>query len=219
VDRVEVPRADVEIDVDMENSESGVYLWGVRISRTGEDSWSPYYLPFVSWDALDGDEEAEVFTRFWTWMTDLRDATFAESRSFAAYCYSSAENTQMLRIAAQNSAGPGVDEVAEFVASPYWIDLHAVVKAQIVTGGGLGLKEVAPLAGFQWRDANPGGDQSMVWYDRAVHDSEPAIREEYRDRLLAYNEDDVEATERIRDWLDSATIDSISERMPEPKAD
>ena len=209
VDRVDMPRADVEIDVDMENGESGVYLWGVRVSRTGEEFSSPYYLPFVSWDPLDRDVEAQNFVRFWTWMTELRDATWAESRSFAAYCYSSAENTQMLRIASHSSAGPGVDDVAAFVTGPYWLDLHAVVKAQIITGDGLGLKKVAPLAGFEWRDDDPGGDQSMVWYWRAVHHPDPVVRGNNRARLLAYNEDDVEATAAIREWLSTARIPNI----------
>jgi len=101
--------------------------------------------------------------------------------------------------------------VAAFIAGPHWVDLHAVVKDRIITGGGLGLKRVAPLAGFAWRDDDPGGDQSMVWYDRAVNHPEPAVREENRARLLAYNEDDVEATAAIRTWLGSATIPSVSE--------
>ena len=217
VDRIDVPRADVEIDVDMENSESGVYLWGVRISRTGEPgAASPSYLPFVSWDTPGPDAEAEIFARFWTWMTDLREATLAGSRSFAAYCYSSAENNQMLRIAGQSSSGPTVSEVADFIAGPHWVDLHAVIKSQIITGGGLGLKRIAPLAGFTWRDEDPGGDQSMVWYGRAVNHPDPAVREENRARLLAYNEDDVEATAAIREWLDSASIPSVSEWTREP---
>ena len=201
----------------MENSESGVYLWGVRISRTGEPgAASPSYLPFVSWDTPDPDAEAEIFARFWTWMTELREATLARSRSFAAYCYSSAENNQMLRIAGQSSSAPTVSEVADFIAGPHWVDLHAVIKSQIITGGGLGLKRIAPLAGFTWRDEDPGGDQSMVWYDRAVNHPEPAVREENRARLLAYNEDDVEATAAIREWLDSASIPSVSEWTREP---
>ena len=61
------------------------------------------------------------------------------------------------------------------------------------------MKRVAPLAGFRWRDEDPGGDQSMVWYGRAVNHLDPGVREENRARILAYNEDDVEATAAIRE--------------------
>ena len=216
IDRIDVPRADVEIDVDMENSGSGVYLWGVRVSRTERTGVSPGYRPFVSWDPLDGDGEVEIFARFWTWMTGIRDATLAGSGTFAAYCYTSAENHQMLKIAGRTAAGPTPDEVGEFLAGPHWVDLYAVVSAQVITGGGLGLKKVAPLAGFRWRDDDPGGDQSMVWYDRAVHHPDPVVREENRARLLTYNEDDVRATAAVREWLDSATIGSVSAWTAEP---
>jgi predicted RecB family nuclease len=211
---VDVPRADVEVDVDMENSESGVYLWGVRVSRSVRSETVPGYLPFVRWDPLDDGIEADVFAGFWTWMIDLRDATTADGRTFAAYCYSSAENTQMLRIAVRAVTGPTVDEVRQFIASPQWVDLHTVVKSRLITGGGLGLKKVAPLAGFEWRDDDPGGDQSTVWYDRAVNHPDPAVREENRARLLAYNEDDVVATAVIRDWLSTTVFPSIVDAVP-----
>lgn len=57
------------------------------------------------------------------------------------------------------------------------------------------------MAGFQWRDEDPGGDQSTVWYERAVSHPDQGVREENRARLLAYNEDDVKATAAIREWL------------------
>ena len=90
----------------------GVYLWGVRIGRTGALRAGSPATCRSSWGALDPDAEAEIFSRFWTWMTELKMPPWRCPKSFAAYCYSSAENNQMLRIADQGSSGPTVSEVA-----------------------------------------------------------------------------------------------------------
>jgi len=208
VERIEVPRADVEVDVDMENGAAGVYLWGTWAAASGQEAG---YEPFVDWHLLDDHLEAEVFSRFWDWLKQLRSTTIGHGGTFAAYCYSSAENTQMRRIAASAVGGPSLDEVDSFIASCEWVDLYSVVRGQLLTATGLGLKEVAPLAGFHWRDHDPGGDQSMVWYQRAVGHPSHEVRQENRERLLAYNEDDVRATAAIRDWMKRADFEGIEE--------
>jgi predicted RecB family nuclease len=88
----------------------------------------------------------------------LRQTTIEQGSTFAAYCYSPAENTQMRRIAVGSDIKPSLDEVESFIARSEWVDLLAVVRGQLVTGTGLGLKQVAPIAGFHWRDDDPGGD-------------------------------------------------------------
>jgi len=64
----------------------------------------------------------------------------------------------------------------------------------------LGLKQLAASAGFQWRDVNPSGEASMLWYEVATRadNSEAATS---RQRILDYNEDDCRATKSLRDWL------------------
>jgi predicted RecB family nuclease len=86
------------------------------------------------------------------------------------------------------------------LSPPAWIDLHDLAKVQIQTEGPLGLKQLAAAAGFQWRDVNPSGEASMLWYEvatRGEHDEAAASRQ----RLLDYNEDDCRATKSLRDWL------------------
>ena len=93
----------------------------------------------------------------------------------------------------------------DFIASDRWVDMRKVFERQLITGSGTGLKVVAPLAGFEWRDDDPGGGQSMVWYQQAGAGDEDA-----RARLLAYNEDDVQATRSLRDWLEDSPFPSIT---------
>ena len=53
---------------------------------------------------------------------------------------------------------PSVDEIRRFISSPQWVDVHEAVTGQFVSTSGLGLKVVAPVAGFTWRDPDAGGD-------------------------------------------------------------
>jgi predicted RecB family nuclease len=191
VDRVTVPRGDVEVDIDMENAEDGVYLWGTLVT---DQSGQRRYRAFVSWEPLTAEVEAELFLQFWSWLTDLRKAAFNDRKSFYAYCYNaSAENSQLRRI----GTAVGLDrEVAEFAGSGEWIDLLAVFNAQLITGQSAGLKNVAGLAGFAWSVPDPSGAGSIVRYDAAAGGDDAA-----RDWLLEYNQCDVEASRALRDWL------------------
>jgi predicted RecB family nuclease len=60
-------------------------------------------------------------------------------------------------------------------------------------------------AGFHWRDDDPGGLNSMRWFEEAVHAPNKDIREQARTRVLEYNEDDVRATWHLRRWLRTLT--------------
>ena len=199
VARVEVPRGDVEVDIDMENVEEGVYLWGVLVTdRSGRDVVPGGYRAFCAWGPMTGDVEAALFGEFWEWLTGVRQTAVAAGLGFRAYCYNAtAENTQMRRIAGADLAGA----VEAFTGSGEWVDLLRVFDTQLITGGPAGLKDVAGLCGFTWDVEDPGGGESMIRYDQAAGGDSSAARAA-RDWLLTYNRNDVEATRALRDWLD-----------------
>ena len=66
----------------------------------------------------------------------------------------------------------------------------------------MGLKTVAPLAGFHWRGDEAGGSQPWSASLEATSDGDAAVRAEARRWILEYNEDDVRATAALRHWLD-----------------
>lgn len=208
-----VPRADVEIDVDMESyADAGAYLWGCWLSGAdvGEE---PGYRAFVSWEPLPSDDEARSFAEFWAWFSAVRRRAYERGLSFRAYCYNElAENRWMLASAERFAGKPGVPSVAEvreFINSAEWVDLFASVREQFLCPNGKGLKVIAPSAGFTWRDAEASGEASMRWYRDAVGLGGSVPVPSQRDRILRYNEDDVRATWTIRGWMTSDAADEI----------
>ncbi|GAA1253370.1 TM0106 family RecB-like putative nuclease [Prauserella halophila] len=209
---VTVPRGDVEVDIDMESfGDSGAYLWGCLLG--GADIGVEHgYHGFATWEPLPTDDEARSFAEFWAWLTDVRERTASAGLRFRAYCYNALAENRWLYASAERFAGyPGVPSAAQvraFVDSDEWVDLFRSVSDQFLCSHGKGLKVVAPVAGFAWRDSEAGGEASMRWYRDAVgmDGAQPDV--EQRARLLQYNEDDVRATQALRVWIsDRAMID------------
>ncbi|WP_442790349.1 TM0106 family RecB-like putative nuclease [Nocardia sp. CDC153] len=198
VDRVRVTRADVEVDVDLESfQEHGAYLWGTLLDGV--------YRPFVTWDPLPTEDEGRSFAEFWGWLMTVRAQAAADGKTFAAYCYSRTAEDKWLYESARRFAGrPGIPterEIQRFVDGPQWVDMFQAVSEQFICPNGKGLKKIAPVAGFHWRDAEAGGEASMAWYRLAVayDGGQPDLSQ--RTRILEYNEDDVQATKVLRDWM------------------
>ncbi|MDP9404463.1 MAG: ribonuclease H-like domain-containing protein [Actinomycetota bacterium] len=205
---VEVPTADVEVDIDMENTLDGTtYLWGALIEGG--------YVPLVDWGPPTELLEARLFVQFWEWIQLQRRKAKEHGRSVAFYCWSAGAERGALTTGAtlaeiQLGAVGLREAVAEFVAGDEFVDLLQVLRSQLESGGGNGLKAISPRAGFSWRDEEPSGDLSMLWHRMAVAgDGEEATAA--RRRLLEYNEDDVRATAAVRHWLRSTTFPAVED--------
>jgi predicted RecB family nuclease len=211
--RITVPRADVEVDVDMESfDEAGAYLWGCLLS--GTDIGIPCgYRAFATWEPVPTPDEARSFAAFWSWLTDVRCRAAERGLSLSAYCYNEqAENRWMLSSAERFAGAPGIPTIAqvqEFIISPQWVDLYALVGTEFLCAHGKGLKTIAPAAGFSWHDPEASGENSMRWYSDAVGlgGGEPDLAQ--RARLLTYNADDVRATHALRLWMSSEQVNGV----------
>ncbi len=217
VPTLSIPRADVELDVDMESfGEAGAYLWGALLTRPGgtvAGDEPEGYQAFATWEPVPTPDEARSFAAFWGWLIGVRARALATGRSFAAYCYNEhAENRWMLASARRFAGEPGIPtvaEVEEFITSPHWVDLFALVGEWFLCAHGKGLKRIAPAAGFSWRDDEAGGENSMRWYRDAVGLDGAAPDPDQRRRLLDYNADDVAATRALREWMSSPAIAAV----------
>ncbi len=212
------PTADVEVDVDMESYDNRTYLWGALVTcAPGVVGVAEGYRSFVDWRTPTDASEGTLFVDFWRWLRDLRQRTEASGHTWRAYCFwAFAEDTAMNRaLAADPEGAPATDELAEFrrARPAVWIDVHARAKAAIQTEGPTGLKVLATMAGFRWRDPSPSGEASMAWFEVARGEGDEAGRA--RQRLLEYNEDDCRATRALRQWLnaDARTLPHRDEPM------
>lgn len=193
VDPIGTPRADVEIDLDIETAEDGtVYLWGVLIS----DANGTRFEHFSRFDHLDAATETDVAVEFATWLTALIDA----HPGALVFHYSDYETVHLRRLA-ERSGHPALTAAVELI-NDHFVDLFGYVRDNFVGVDGLGLKVVASRgAGFSWRDEEPGGLASQTWFAQAIDGPSPEVREAARQRVLDYNEDDVRATHAVRGWL------------------
>ncbi|EGD54156.1 TM0106 family RecB-like putative nuclease [Gordonia neofelifaecis] len=204
--RPRVQRADIEVDVDMESySERGAYMWGTLLTDNTDASRPVVYRPFVTWDPLPSRDEGRSFAAFWAWLMTERNAARDAGKTFAAYCYSQHAENRWLRGSADRFGDmPGVPSRASvdaFISSREWVDVFEAVGDNFVCPKGKGLKRIAPVAGFNWRDDEAGGEASMEWYAAAVGLDGTLRDETQRARLLQYNEDDVRATKVLREWI------------------
>jgi predicted RecB family nuclease len=82
------------------------------------------------------------------------------------------------------------------------VDLLTVVKASVVLPlPSYGLKVVEQLVGFERRLNEYQGSLAMARYIEACETSDPATREEIMSEILTYNEEDLDATRAVMEWV------------------
>ncbi len=182
---LDVPTSSTEVDFDIETYDGRIYLAGFLVSSNG----SSIYEPIIDWSGeLSG--ECELVERMFD-----RLAEFARDGALVQHWTDYERRTLAAAGERHGVSIPGWPSVGA------WFDDHAVdlcewTRKNLASPNGYSLKVIAPLCGFEWRDDDPGGRQSEIWFERQV-----AGDTTMRERLLEYNEDDVVAQREIRHWV------------------
>lgn len=202
----------VEIDVDMEaHPHRGTFLWGT-FDGTAYRAFSDFSAP-----GNGGDAGLHV-AQFWAWLMQRRRESERDGHSFRVWVYSAQGENYWLRHYARLHGGqvyepregvspdterlvmPTLEEVEAFINSAQWCDLFRIVKAALAGTGSLGLKTVAPLAGFHFSQDGVDGRAAIDLYEHAIGPDRQAASQARR-TLERYNADDCVATSRVRAWL------------------
>jgi uncharacterized protein len=86
----------------------------------------------------------------------------------------------------------------KYVRSEYDLYQKLVVEYSDWPTFSYGIKFIAKQIGFAWRDTDPSGANSIVWYNDFL--SMP-LRTDIRDRIIQYNEDDCRAMVALKQYF------------------
>lgn len=186
-----LPTGEVEFyfDIEAEPDRNLDYLLGVL--RVDCRQNQAEFIPLV---AENPEAEAEIWQQFLSLMESEPNAPIFH---FSEYEVETIQRLGRLYNTPQNRIHALVSRC---------VDLHHYVTATtILPVQSYSLKSIAQWLGFQWRDAQASGDQTVCWYDTWLKTGD-------RDCLTAiirYNEDDCRATHCLKVWL-SAFLETPS---------
>jgi predicted RecB family nuclease len=183
---LDLPDAAHQIDFDVETYLGSLYLAGLLVHEPEGSA----FRPISDWSGTPAGERRvlEGLFRFLDSVAERGDAV--------VYHWTDYERTILREASIRHGlslrSAPSVDEWFD----QFGCDLWSWIKQRFVSPNGYSLKVIAPLCGFDWRDGDPGGAQSELWYVDALDGDD-----EQRVRILEYNEDDVAAQAAIRRWV------------------
>jgi predicted RecB family nuclease len=218
-----VPTFDIEIDIDLENSQGALqeigfdesvepdrlYLYGyITHDREAVADWKT--SPAGTFEDYSGSREGEhsVYLRMWNYLQEQIAQAQTTGKSIGIFHYSSHELTwwrKWVTNFADLSGIPSSAEMEDFIDN-YMHDLYPVAQKIVFPPNSkspicnYSIKTLAPLAGFNWHSEDAGGANSLLKYKEATSYLEP-VANEAQDWLRDYNIDDVKATMALRNWM------------------
>jgi predicted RecB family nuclease len=181
----QLPQAEREIYFDIEDDPTrGVtYLYGLLEVVGGGPPSFRYFL------AERPDEEERAVREFWDYLAQQHHAVY--------YVYSHKERTTLRRLMEKYGLDEAVFE--RYRTAEYDLYQRLVVNHSDWPTFSYGIKQIAKQVGFAWRDPDPSGVNSIVWYNDFLADPS---RREVMTRILHYNEDDCRAMVAVKRYFE-----------------
>ena len=219
---LDVPSFDIEIDIDLENSQAAleeigatdviepdrVFLYGyIKHDRTSIENWDANDAHSFENYGNDAEAEFDVLSSMWNYLVREVDEAQQSGKTIGIFHYSPVERTWFKRFAKRYEGRTGVptlEAVNEFMDT-YFIDLIKTAKcvafppSKNSSLGGYSIKTLAPLVPFEWHVDDGNGAEALLRYKEAIAGTSES--EDARTWLRSYNWDDVRATMALRNWM------------------
>ena len=225
-----IPTFDVEIDIDLENSQGvlqelgfdesvepdRLYLYGyITHDGTVHDDWNK--SEYGTFEDYSGTQEGEhsVYLRMWEYLQDRIALANSQGKTIGIFHYSQHEVTWWKKWITNFSDLPGTpsqDELDNFLAG-YMHDLYPMAQKVVFPANdkspvcSYSIKSIAPLSGFSWYADDAGGANSLLKYKEATG-TDALVADAAREWLRNYNVDDVRATMALRNWLRTLNLET-----------
>ncbi len=180
---------EIHFDIEADPMRDGlVYLHGFLIR---EPEGADYRAEYRSFFADAPEQEGQAFAAAMDLLTADPEAL--------VYYYSKYERTSFRALADRHPHVCSRDDVERLFDPTRAIDLlfDVIMPNTEWPTRNLSIKTLARFAGFDWRDVDAGGANSIAWFDEYIRTGDPAVRR----RILSYNEDDVRASAVVLDAL------------------
>ncbi|HBP86909.1 MAG TPA: hypothetical protein DD706_04345 [Nitrospiraceae bacterium] len=180
-----LPEVEREIYFDIEDDPTrGVtYLFGMVIRDEKDPSRFTYFL------AKTPEDEEQTVRDFWQFIQSTDGAVY--------YVYSHKERSTLKRLMEKYDLD--ADTFEKYKASEFDLYQDLIVEYSDWPTFSYGIKHIAKFIGFQWRDVDPSGANSIAWYNDYL--ANPA-NEALLNRILEYNEDDCYAMAAITRYFE-----------------
>ena len=170
---------EIYFDIEDDPTRGVTYLYGLLQLDKGD---KPHYHYFF---ALHPEDEEQTIRQFWEFLRGTNNACY--------YVYSHKERTSLKKLMQKYGLDPDVYQ--RYVEAEYDLYQKLVVEYSDWPTFSYGIKFIAKQVGFSWRDPDPSGVNSIIWYNEYLADPS---REETLNRILQYNEDDCKAMVAIK---------------------
>jgi predicted RecB family nuclease len=165
-----------------------VYLWGMQVYGQNPSKFMPVLAGF----GTDGDRQG------WEQFLSFADQIFKQYGDIPFVHWHHYETTKIKSYRDRYGDRYGI---AQRVLDNC-LDLRPVTKKSLVLPVySYGLKVIEQYAGFKRTMEEYGGDWSIVQYIRAVETEDQDLRQSIIDNILKYNEEDLQATWAVVEWL------------------